>query len=449
MDDTIIATSTLVGNSAINIVRLSGKDSIKVVSKFFHGKDLIKVKPNTINYGKIIYKGEVIDEVLVSIFHKDKSFTKEEMVEINSHGGIMSVNKILSILLEENIRMAEPGEFIKRAFLNGRIDLVEAEAVSDLINADTENARKLSVNGINGKISDLIKDVRKDLVQILGNVEVNIDYPEYEDITKMTNKLLKQKIKDIEIKLTKIYVESEKSNIIKNGINVAIVGKPNVGKSSILNHIIKEEKAIVTDVKGTTRDIVEGTILLDGTKINFIDTAGIRETKDKVESIGVKKSLEAAKKSDLVLLILSNNEPLSKEDKNIMDQIDSKKKLIVINKSDLDNKLDTKFEDEVVYVNTVEKDGLVLLEEKIKQLFNLGKINTSDFNYLTNERQLNILKQSINIIKDIKDAISKNLPIDMIEIDIKRLWEKLGEIIGETYKDELLDEIFSKFCLGK
>lgn len=448
MEDTIIVVSTLVGNSAINIVRLSGKDSIKIVSKFFSGKDLTKVKPNTINYGKIVYKKEVIDEVLVSIFEKGKSFTKEDMVEINTHGGVASVNKILEILLEEDIRMAEPGEFVKRAFLNGRIDLVEAESVGDLISATTDNARKLSMKGINKDVSNLIKTLRSEILEIIGNVEVNIDYPEYEDAIEITNSLLKEKTKELKIKLNEILENSNKSNVVKNGITVSIVGKPNVGKSSILNKLIGTDKAIVTNIEGTTRDIVEGSIILKGTTIKFIDTAGIRETKDTIENIGVNKSLEVMEEADLVLFILNNNELMTKEDKQILDKLKTKNKLIVVNKSDLKKKIDIK-EENVIYVNAIEKDGLKPLEKAIENMFELSKLEASDFTYLSNTRQINLIKESLKIVKDIEKALKENTPIDLIEIDIKKLWDKLGEIIGESYKEELLDEIFSKFCLGK
>lgn len=449
MEDTIVAICTLVGNSAINIIRISGKDSIKIVSKFFVGKDLNKVKGNTINYGKIKCKNEIIDEVLISVFKEEKSYTKENMVEINTHGGKATVTKILDILLEENTRMAEPGEFIKRAFLNGRIDLVEAESVSDLISSETENARKLSMKGITKDISNLINELRDEILEILGNIEVNIDYPEYEDAIDITNEILKEKIFVVKNELRELLNQSKKSNIVKNGLDIAIVGKPNVGKSSILNKLINQDKAIVTDIEGTTRDIVEGSIILNGTKINFIDTAGIRKTINKIESIGVKKTLEVIEKADLVLFVLNNNEAYSKEDEEIYKNIENKKKIIIINKNDLKNKMVKEFEEEVIYVNTKEKNSLFLLEETIKKLFNLGEIENGDFNYLSNVRQINLIKECLKIIEDIEKAIDLKCPVDLIEIDIKRIWDVLGEIIGKSYNDEMLNEIFGKFCLGK
>ena len=449
MEDTIVAICTLVGNSAINIIRISGKDSIKIVSKFFVGKDLNKVKGNTINYGKIKCKNEIIDEVLISVFKEEKSYTKENMVEINTHGGKATVTKILDILLEENTRMAEPGEFIKRAFLNGRIDLVEAESVGDLISSETENARKLSMKGITKDISNLINELRDEILEILGNIEVNIDYPEYEDAIDITNEILKEKIFVVKNELRELLNQSKKSNIVKNGLDIAIVGKPNVGKSSILNKLINQDKAIVTDIEGTTRDIVEGSIILNGTKINFIDTAGIRKTINKIESIGVKKTLEVIEKADLVLFVLNNNEAYSKEDEEIYKNIENKKKIIIINKNDLKNKMVKEFEEEVIYVNTKEKNSLFLLEETIKKLFNLGEIENGDFNYLSNVRQINLIKECLKIIEDIEKAIDLKCPVDLIEIDIKRIWDVLGEIIGKSYNDEMLNEIFGKFCLGK
>ena len=312
MTDNIIAVSTLVGESAINIIRLSGDDVIKIVNKYF-SRDLENFESNTINYGKFIYENEIIDEVLVSIFKAPKSYTTENIVEINCHGGVTATNKIMEILLLDDVRQAEPGEFIKRAFLNGRIDLVEAEAVGDLISSSTESARKLSINGINGEISKLINSLRKDIMKIIGNIEVNIDYPEYEDVEVITIKMLKEKMKDIKEKFMNLYKNSEKTNIIKNGINISIIGRPNVGKSSLLNKLTGEEKAIVTDIEGTTRDIVEGKINLDGIILNLIDTAGIRKTEDKVEKIGVDKSYETLEKSDLILLVLSNSNELNLE----------------------------------------------------------------------------------------------------------------------------------------
>ncbi len=451
MTDNIIAVSTLVGESAINIIRLSGDDVIKIVNKYF-SRDLENFESNTINYGKFIYENEIIDEVLVSIFKAPKSYTTENIVEINCHGGVTATNKIMEILLLDDVRQAEPGEFIKRAFLNGRIDLVEAEAVGDLISSSTESARKLSINGINGEISKLINSLRKDIMKIIGNIEVNIDYPEYEDVEVITIKMLKEKMKDIKEKFMNLYKNSEKTNIIKNGINISIIGRPNVGKSSLLNKLTGEEKAIVTDIEGTTRDIVEGKINLDGIILNLIDTAGIRKTEDKVEKIGVDKSYETLEKSDLILLVLSNSNELNLEEKKIIEK-NSKKVIVVVNKNDLPQKINldelNKRNINYVKISIKNNEGIEELLNLIKEKFDIDNINNSDFTYLSNSRQISLLKKSINIIKEIEKSIQKNVPIDLIEVDIRNLWDTLGEITGETYKDELLDEIFSNFCLGK
>lgn len=450
MEDNIVATSTLVGNSAINIIKLSGKDVIDIVNKFFT-VNLTKKESNTINYGKFIYNNEIIDEVLISVFRAPKSYTTENVIEINTHGGTIVTNKILEILLTEDIRLAEPGEFIKRAFLNGRIDLAQAEAVNDMITSSSEAARKLSISGLTGELSSLINNLRNDLMKILGNIEVNIDYPEYEDIEEVTIDLLKLKIEEIKTKFTNLYNNSKQTNIIKNGINVSILGRPNVGKSSILNKLIGEEKAIVTDIPGTTRDIVEGTINLDGINLNLIDTAGIRKTSDIVEQIGVNKSYKILEETDLILFVLSNNEEINEEEKDILNEIKAKNAIVIINKIDLPNKLDEELLNNynLVRISIKEDQGINKLLDKIKELFKIDELNNSNFTYLSNSRQISILKKCIDIIENIESSIEKELPIDIIEVDIKDLWEKLGEIVGSNYQDELLDEIFSNFCLGK
>ncbi len=451
MNDTIAAIATTVGISALNVIKVSGKDSIKIVNKIFKGKDLTKVNGNTINYGFIIDKNEEIDEVLVSVFKSPKSYTKENMIEINCHGGIITTNKILEILLNNGTRLAEPGEFLKRAFLNGRVDLVEAESISDLINAETENARKMSMKGIKGEISFLVKELKEEILSLIANIEVNIDYPEYEDAILITNKLLKEKNKLIKDKLTNILKQSENGVIIKNGIKTVIIGKPNVGKSSILNKLINEEKAIVTSVAGTTRDIVEGKIFINGIELNLIDTAGIRESKDIIEKIGIEKSKKAIEEADLLLIVLNNNEKLDEEDKKILLNSHKKKSIIIINKVDLASKIDKKYlkDFNVVETSTINKEGMNGLKNKISEMFKLNEINLGDYTYLSNSRQISIIKECLNIINFIEESLEKDDPVDLIEINVKSLWNKLGEITGETYKEELLDEIFSKFCLGK
>lgn len=450
MTDTICAIATSVGTSAINIIKISGKESISIVNKIFT-KDLLKAKTHTITFGYIKDKEEKVDEVLVSVFLEPNTYTGENIVEINTHGGLAVTNKILEMLLEQGCRLAEPGEFLKRAFLNGKRDLLEAESISDLINAKTEASRKMSMNGVTGELSRIIKNLRNKLLTIIANIEVNIDYPEYEDATVYTNELLKTNIIEIKNELKKIVDESEKGSIIKNGINVGIVGKPNVGKSSLLNRLINEDKAIVTDVEGTTRDIVEGKIVINGIEINLIDTAGIRQTSNVVEKIGVEKSKSILETSDLLLAIFDGSKPLTKDDLDILKEIENKKSIIIINKEDLPMQIEKeKFSRyKTLQISIKENKGINDIIEEIKSLFNLNELETQDFTYLSNARQINLIKNCLSLSEEINKQNEKNTPVDLIQIDIQRLWEKLGELTGESYKDELLDEIFSKFCLGK
>ena len=452
MNDTIAAISTTTGSGAISIIRVSGDDSIKIVNKIFKEKDLEKVESHTIHYGHIIYKDEIQDEVLVSIMRSPKTFTTEDVVEINCHGSIIVTKKILEILLILGCRLAEPGEFTKRAFLNGRIDLIEAEGVMDLINSKSESEKKLALNQIGGKVSNLIKDLRQKIIEVLANIEVKIDYPEYEDIEDITYDDLNKNIIEVETEIKRIIKESENGKIIKEGIKTAIIGRPNVGKSSILNNLLEEEKAIVTDIEGTTRDIVEGSIIINGIILDLIDTAGIRKTNDKVESIGVNKSLETIEKADLILFVLNNNEQLTEYDKEILNKIKDKNYIIIINKIDLENKLELKeLKDEknIIKISALNDKGLDDLKRNIIEMYNLEELESNDATYLTNARGLSLLKQSEKIIEEIKTGIETTQPIDMIEIDLKRIWELLGEITGETYQEELINQLFSQFCLGK
>ena len=451
MEDTIVAISTALGVGAISIIRVSGEDSIKIVNKIFEGKNLETVDTHTIHYGFIEEQETKIDEVLVSIMKAPKTFTKENVVEINCHGGLATTNKILEILLNNGCRLAEPGEFTKRAFLNGRIDLIEAESIMDIISSKTELTRKLAINGIEGKITNIVKNLRQKIVEVLANIEVNIDYPEYEDAVVMTNELLNKNINEIKAELQEIILKSENTKLIKDGITVGIFGRPNVGKSSILNKLINEDKAIVTNIEGTTRDIVEGEFLLNGININLIDTAGIRNTNDVVEKIGVEKSNSLLNKVDLALIVLNNNEKLQEDDLNLLETTKDLQRIIVINKIDLNNNLNLdQIQDEnIVYCNTVVEEGLNSLKNKIIELFNLGNIEEKDLTYLSNARSISILKECMNKISDIENALVLDVPVDIIEIDLKAIWDLLGEIVGETYQDELLDQLFTQFCLGK
>lgn len=448
MEDTIVAISTALGVGAISIIRLSGKDAISIVNKVFT-KDLTNAISHTIHYGFIKDKNEKIDEVLVSIMKEPKTFTRENIVEINCHGGIAVTNKVLEVLLKNGARLAEPGEFTKRAFLNGRIDLLEAEATIDLISSESDKARKISINTLTGETSSLIKNLREELIKIISNIEVNIDYPEYEDIEELTNDKILPSISSFRNKLEEIIKKSKDSKVIKEGINVAIIGRPNVGKSSLLNTLLEEEKAIVTDIPGTTRDIVEGKILLDGIILNLIDTAGIRNSNDIVEQLGVEKSIKMIDSSDLVIFMLNNNEKLSEDEKTILNKIKDKKKIIIINKIDLDDVLDKSILDNYIEISVKERKGINKIKEEIKRLFINKEIETSDMTYLSNARSISLLEKALNYIDEAIKEITLESPIDIVELNLKDAWNALGEVIGETYTDELLDELFSRFCLGK
>jgi len=451
MEDTICAISTASGVGAISIIRVSGNESIKIVNKIFKGKDLEKVESHTINYGKIVENNKIIDEVLVSIMKAPKTFTMEDVVEINCHGGIAITNKILEILLMNGCRLAEPGEFTKRAFLNGRIDRIEAESVMDLINSKTEQSRKMAINGLNGEVSKIIKNLKNKELKILSNIEVNIDYPEYDDIEVLTNEKILPDLESLKEEMKDIIKKSYDGKLIKDGITTSIIGKPNVGKSSLLNMLLEEEKAIVTDIEGTTRDIVEGQVIIDGIILNILDTAGIRETNNTVEKIGVEKSIELIDKSDLLIFVLNNNEKITKEEIDLLNKIKNKNYIIVINKCDLENKLDIdnlKL-DNIIKMSVLNNEGLSKLKLKIKEIYNLEKIQTSDLTYLNNAKDIALLKESLKNIESAINNINNNIPIDMVEIDIKNACEKLNEILGESYNDNLLNEMFSNFCLGK
>ncbi len=447
MQDTIVAISTSLGVGAISIIRVSGSESIDIVNKITK-QDITKYKTHTIHHDYIIDKDKIIDEVLISIMIAPKTFTKEDIIEINTHGGIASTNKVLELLIENGCRLAEPGEFTKRAFLNGRIDLIEAEGVMDVINSKTDKALSLAMNELKGESSKLIKDLRQKIIKILANIEVNIDYPEYEDIKELTNKDILPSINEIECDIKNIINNSKDASIIKDGIKTVIIGKPNVGKSSLLNRLINEEKAIVTNIPGTTRDIVEGEVYIDGIKLNIIDTAGIRKTTDVIENIGVSKSLELIESAELIIFVLNNNELLTKEEQDLLERIKYKNYIIVINKTDLESNLHIK-DQNIVRISALNNIGINNLKQKIKQLFNLEKFESKDITYISSSRSIGILKETLSLINDVRTAISNDMPIDMIEIDIKTIWNKLGEIIGETYQDELIDQLFSQFCLGK
>ena len=449
MYDTICAISTSIGIGAISIVRITGPEAIDIVDKIFSGT-LKDKKTHTIHYGHIIDNDNVIDECLVMLMRGPKTYTTEDTVEINCHGGISTTQKILETLINNGARLAEPGEFTKRAFLNGRINLLEAESVNDLIVAKTDAARILAINNVDGKLTKKIRELREKIVKILSNIEVNIDYPEYTDELEVTHELMNKYLSEITKDLDILVSGAKNGRLIKNGVNIAIIGKPNVGKSSILNYLLDEDKAIVTNIPGTTRDIVEGTITLNGVALNFIDTAGIRETDDVVEKIGVDKSKSVASSADIIIYVLNNNEEISPEELKTMGNLDSKKTIIFVNKSDLEQKINLgNISREIVLGNTVSDDGLDNLLVAIKNKLNLDSIINKDMSYLSNIREITLVNKANDALNSANKSLEEGLPIDVIEIDLKRAWEYLGEIIGDAYEDELVDNIFSNFCLGK
>lgn len=449
MNDTIVGISTALGIGAISIIRVSGKEAITLVNEIFKGKDLTKVNTHTIHYGHIVNKEEIIDEVLISIMKSPKTYTKEDIVEINCHGGISTTNKVLELLIQKGIRLAEPGEFTKRAFLNGRIDLIEADGIMNLIEAKTETSRKLSINQLSGNVSNKIISLRDKLIQVISNIEVNIDYPEYDDIEVINNEKILPILKEVNKSLEDTITQSENGKIITKGIKVCLIGRPNVGKSSLLNTLLEENKAIVTNIAGTTRDIVEGTIQIDNIPIHLIDTAGIRETSDIVEQIGVNKSKEVIENSDLIILILNSNEQLTEEDKYLLELIKNKTSIIVLNKIDLPSNIEDINHENIVKISAEYNIGIEDLKNKIKYLFNIDKIETTDMNYLTSARSIGLLKKAHDILKEVINKTRQGIEPYLLEIDIKEAWNILGEIIGATYKEEMLDEMFKRFCLGK
>lgn len=448
MNDTIAALATALGVGAISIIRVSGEEAISIVNSIFKGKDLTKVEDHTINYGFIVDKDKKIDEVLVSVMKAPKTFTKEDVVEINCHGGIIASNKILELLLTNGCRLAQPGEFTKRAFLNGRINLIEADGIMDMINAKTTKMGSMAMQKINGNTSNKIKEIRNLLAGIITNIEVNIDYPEYYDIEEMTNEKIETGMKEIQNILEQTIKNSKDGAIIKNGINMLILGRPNVGKSSLLNALLEEEKAIVTDIAGTTRDIVEGEITINGIALNLIDTAGIRESDNLVEQIGVNKSIQMIEKADLIIYMLNNNDVFTKEDADLLEKISNKPHIVCVNKIDLENKLIIPKNIKPIKMSIQNKKGIEELKNKIIEMFNLEQIETADLNYITNPEQIAKLKKSLNLTKEVLSKVHQR-SVDMLEIDIRAIWTCLGEILGESYDEELLDELFSRFCVGK
>jgi tRNA modification GTPase len=447
--DTIVAIATAPSNSAISIIRLSGSDAIEIANNVFKGKNLNKVKSHTIHYGYIHNDNDIIDEVLVSVFKSPKTFTREDVVEINCHGGIYVTNKVLELLLVKGARLAEPGEFTKRAFFNGRIDLTQAEAVIDMIESNTASSLKMANLGILGETKKVISEFREKILECLLKIEVNIDYPEYEDEEQITEEILIPRLSNLQKDMEVVLQKSEVSRIIKYGVKTAIIGKPNVGKSSLLNALIREDKAIVSNIAGTTRDIVEGSINIGGIVLNLIDTAGVRDTDDFVEKIGVEKSKKIIDEADLIMLVFDNNTPLNSDDLQLLELTKDKNRIIVINKKDLESKIDINVNDEVLYISSFDNNDISKLENKIKKVCNYTDVTNIDSTYIGNTRQIAKLKIAKKQLDDAIESLNFGLPIDLACVDIKNCWISLGEILGEVSSEDLINELFSRFCLGK
>lgn len=458
--DTITAISTPMGEGAIAIVRLSGDEAVQIADRVFHspnGKRLEEQASHTIHYGHLIdpKTNERIEEVMVSLMRAPKTFTREDVVEINCHGGLVAVNRVLALLIQEGARLAEPGEFTKRAFLNGRIDLSQSEAVMDLIRAKTDRAMNVALGQMEGKLSKLVGKLRQALIETLAQVEVNIDYPEYEDVEEMTVPLMIEKCTWVIEEIDKLLKTSAQGKILREGLSTVIIGRPNVGKSSLLNSLVQENKAIVTDIAGTTRDIIEEYVNVRGVPLRLVDTAGIRETEDIVERIGVERSRQVLKEADLILLVLNYAEKLTEEDKRLFEAIEGMDTIVVVNKTDLPKAIDLDEVKEIVgdghivTTSLLQEEGVIELEEAIANLFYQGALEAEDMTYVSNARHIGLLHNARDIVSEAIEAAEIGVPVDMIQIDVTRAWEVLGEIIGDTVQDGLINQLFSQFCLGK
>lgn len=457
--DTIAAISTPPGEGAISIVRLSGDQAVQLADKVYQSgnKRLSEVPSHTIHYGHVVdpKSNQLVDEVMVSVMRAPKTFTREDVVEINCHGGIVVVNQILQLLLREGARLAEPGEFTKRAFLNGRVDLSQAEAVMDLIRAKTDKAMGLALNQLDGNLSALIRSLRQEILETLAQVEVNIDYPEYDDVEELTTKLLLEKAQMIQQRIQALLATSKQGKVLREGLSTAIIGRPNVGKSSLLNHLLREEKSIVTDIAGTTRDVIEEYVNVRGVPLKLIDTAGIRETEDVVERIGVERSRKALAEADLILLVLNQSEPLTAEDEQLLEATSGLKRIILLNKTDLpaqleQEKLKKLIENEPVFsISVAKNDGLDRLESAISDLFFSGETGERDATYVSNTRHIALLEKASLSLEEVIAGIDAGMPVDLVQIDMTRCWDYLGEVVGDSVQDELITQLFSQFCLGK
>lgn len=457
-NDTIAAISTPVGEGGISIIRISGDDAVKVAQRIYKGKDLAKVATYTINYGHIVDPDtdQEVDEVMVSVMRAPHTYTREDVIEINCHGGLLATNRILQLVLSFGARMAEPGEFTKRAFLNGRLDLSQSEAVMDLIRAKTDKSMKVALNQLDGDLSRLIRNLRQDILDVLAQVEVNIDYPEYDAVEEMTTKLLKEKAEDIQQRIQGLLKTAKQGKVLRDGLATAIIGQPNVGKSSLLNSLLHEDKAIVTNVAGTTRDVIEEYVNVNGVPLKLIDTAGIRDTNDQVEKIGVERSRKALGTADLVLLLIDSSNELTDEDRQLLEATKDKQRIIILNKTDLPRKVDLAElkslagKSAVIETSIVNHEGMDQLGEQIGHMFFNEGIESNQNNVMvTNARHIGLLHQANDALSDVLKGINDGMPVDLVQIDMTRCWELLGEITGDSYQDELLDQLFSQFCLGK
>lgn len=449
INDTIAAISTPPGLGAISIVRLSGSDAISAVMEIFQGADLNKVPTHTIHYGHLVdHDGQVIDEVMATVMRAPKTYTKEDIVELNCHGGHYVTQKVLSTLLSSKVRLAEPGEFTKRAFLNGRIDLTEAEAVMDLINSKTALQEQAAVDMVDGALSKMIKDLREAMIQVITNAEVNIDYPEYDE-EQITKELMRSTTVVALKKLKKVIDYSKNGAVLKSGIKTAIIGAPNVGKSSLLNLMSRGNRAIVTSIPGTTRDTLEEEITIGQLVLDLIDTAGIHETDDLIEKLGIQKSQEMIERADLVLLVLDGSRVMTEQETELLNRTKNRQRLVIINKSDLPQKINQPDLDDVLEISALNGSGYDQLREKLEEKFMDGIDNSSGETLLANARQLGLLQKSEESLKSVLKGLDEEMPLDLVLIDFNEAWQILGEIIGENAPDELVNELFSRFCVGK
>lgn len=455
MNDTIVAISSAIGEGAIGIVRMSGENALPVLKKIFKAKGRqIDYENRKMYYGEIIRDGQVLDEVMTVFLAAPKTYTKEDMVEIYCHGGIISIKRVLDYILEHDVRMAEPGEFTKLAFLNGRLDLSQAEAVMDLVSAKTEKGFDVAYNQLEGSLSQRIEKIRSTLLKVVAHLEVCIDYPE-EDIEEVTYEEIKDSFQSIKMELTTLLDNASNGRIIREGLKIAIIGKPNVGKSSLMNALLKEARAIVTDIAGTTRDLIEEHLNIQGIPIRIIDTAGIRETSDQIEQIGVERSKEIFNQADMVLFVLNAAEPLSDEDQRLIELVSNKKSIIIVNKMDLQNKiewshLEAIFDDRsIIKTSLLQEDGIMEVEQAIVDMVYEGDISSSNNQMLSNSRHIQAVKQALSSISSAIEATDNRMPYDFIEVDTMDCMEALGKVTGETVENDIVKEIFGQFCLGK